>query len=502
MGYTRDFTVPSSTDLVSTLQYDTTSNGGGCVDTNDTDWEVHFENGILNGTDELNNLLKHSNVGDYNYHIEDSNWTLVDQSRYAFKTFPGVNDCLVGQNTIVGDIGMSGCRTDSTITVNGASYTDLALTYRPYRFDLSTVNYVKHPNDARTFIYLNDFDNAYYSDLLMNPVDMAISFEGNVSALGADDILLTNFTDTCAANDVTLSLSRTTNPEESLLYDSEGVIQIELQQYLQIIDKQQTSFVDEQTGQDKNVTLPRLAFEDNVNSGRATMFLHTTFKKPLNALVDPFQIKYEDLNATGGIALQSSANMTTHLPEGNNTYDQNMTYVFAKVTPLKELYENVTDDYQQTPIFVDIYCSLGVDCNTSFGLDTVTKGEDQLESDKWYYATIFDNTVDGTTDLVKSTVAGTVNAFPNITPNDDVPFDSDIAAQSDINVSVDGSGRPSIVNVQIRPDPWLLYDPTDPDGFPSFRVEFIDNSGWSGVGNTGNVVGVPSSKETNDRMIW
>ena len=375
LGYTRDFMTPSQTDLVSTLMYDTSS-GAGCVDTNNTDWEVHFENGLLDGTDQLNNLVIHSNVGNYNYHLEDSNWTLVDQSRYEFKTFPGVNDCITDQNTIGGGIGMSGCKTDSTIVVNGSTYTDLALTYRPYRFDLSSVVYKKHPDDGRTFTYLNDFDNAYYSDLLVNPVDMAISFEGNVSALGADDILLTNYTDTCAANDVTLSLSRTTNPEESTLIDT-NLNPIQLQQYLQVIDRFQP-FADTQIGQDVNITIPKRGFEDNVNSGRAAIFLHTTFKKPLNALVDPFEIQYEDLNATGGAALQSSANLITHIPDGNSTYDQNVTYMFAKVTPLKELYENVTTDYQQTPIFVDIYCSFGVDCNTSFNLDTITKGEDQL----------------------------------------------------------------------------------------------------------------------------
>ena len=104
--------------------------------------------------------------------------------------------------------------------------------------------------------------------------------------------------------------------------------------------------------------------------------------------------------------------------------------------------------------------------------------------------------------MVATTDPGSIEASPNVTPKNDVPFDSDIAEQSDINVTVSGSGRTSIVNVQIRPVPWLLYDLVDPNGFPNYKVEFIDNSGWSGVGNTGSVGGLPSSKETADRMIW
>lgn len=231
------------------------------------------------------------------------------------------------------------------------------------------------------------------------------------------------------------------------------------------------------------------------------MFLHTTFKKPLNAVVNPFEVMYEDLKANGGTALQSSAHMSTHIPEGNNTYDQNITFVFAKVTPQKELYESVTTSKQKTPIFVDIYCSLGSDCNSSFNLSVGTKGEDQVESQNWYYATIFDNSVDGTTDLA-TTLDGGSNAGSMVTPNNDVAFTSDIAEQENIEVSVTTSVRPSLVGVDIMPVPWLLYDDTNPNGYPHYQVDFIDNSAWSGVGNTGNVVSTPSSKESTTRMTW
>ena len=498
-GYLMDFTKPSNADIISTLKYDTTLNNNKCIDKNDTDWEVHFENGLLNGTDASNQLVKHSNVGEYQYHIEDHNWTLVDQSRFGLKkTFPGVNDCIPDDSTIGGGSVKSGCNTTSILTSNGITYDDLHLTYRPYAFDLSDVHLVKHPDDARPFVYLNDFDNLYYSDLLMHPVDMSVSFEGNITAKGEDNITLTNFTDSCAADDIKLQLHRTTSPIETLLYDTKGNL-VELQQYLQHTLRS-NPFVDQQTGVDKNLTLPKAAFSDNTNHGKAFMLLHTTFKKPLNALLDPFQIRYEDLNASSTL-LSSSADMTTHIPDGNNTYDQNVTYLFAKVTPKKVLYEGVTASTKTTPIFVDIYCTYGTDCNTTYGLNGgLSKGDDETTGE-WYYASIFDNTVDGTTDLTAMTDDGTY-AGPTVTPNDDVAFTSDTASRNDIEVAVTGAARPSIVGIDIEPVPWLLYDATNLSGFPHYQVEFIDNSGWSGIGNTGKVVETRSSSETSPRMNW
>ena len=495
LGYTRDFTVPSSTDLVSTLQYDTSS-GAACVDTNNTDWEVHFENGILNGTDQLNNLVIHSNVGDYNYHIEDSNWTLVDQSRYAFKTFPNIDDCDMNSNAIVGGTDKSGCKTDSTIVVNGATYTDLALTYRPYEFNLENIQYVKHPDVARSYTYLNNFDNDYYSDLLSNPVDMSISFEGNISALGKNDILLTNFTDGCAAEDITLRLIRQTSPDESVLYDSIGNL-IELQQYLQHTSIN-NAFSSEEIGIDKNITVPKAAFRDVVNSGKASIFLHTTFKKPLNAVIDPFDIQYQDLNVSGGVLLQSSADLGIHVPDGNKTFDQNITYYFAKVTPQFKVYENVTTTSHITPIYIDIYCSTAP-CVGYPDLNLSSQSTEETED--WHDASpIFDNLNDGTTDLVAGTDAGGV-ATPSVTPNDDVTFTSGPASRTDIEVSVAGPARPTTVGIDIQPVPWLLYDPVNAFGYPHYQVQFIDSAGWSGVGNTGSVVETRSSSEAQ-RMNW
>lgn len=507
-GYNKSFASPFGDDVKSVLLFDTdlSKNSTTCFDKNNTDWGSSFDDGQIYSTylDLVvpNNHVKHSNVGEYHYHIKDANWTLVDQDRYDFKTWDGVDDCIIDDSSIASSTtGMSGCTTDTEErTINGFDYRDLYLTFVPYKFNLANVGDVNHPDNAVNYTYFNDFDNSYYDDLTVHPIDMSMSFEGNISALGADDITLTNFTDTCKATPLVLTLLRrkVALPDEDALYDSKTNL-VQLQQYLQHTSNL-SPFVDKEIGVDRNITLPKDGFSDAVAQGQAEIFLHTTFKKPKNAVIDPFDITYETLEANGTALLQSSAHMGIHIPDGFQTYDRNITYYFTKVTPQEKIYEDVIVNFKVTAIYVDIYCSLGADCNTSFNLDTLTKGLD--ETSDWYYASIFDSITDGTTDLIPSTVAG-VNASPSVSPNDDVVFDVPLdGTHNDIVVSVSGPGRPSTVEIEIRPVPWLLYDETNVDGYPHYQVDFIDNSGWSGVGNTGRVTGSKSSTESSPKMNW
>ena len=504
-GYYRKFNTPNSA-INSELSFDTdyadpnNVNSVNCVDKNNTYWNIEFYNGtmqdIVNYTQ--SNLKKQSQVGQYNYHIEDTNWTLVDQDSYQYKTFDGVNDCIPTDSSVSPtSTGKSGCTINTTITSNGESYTDLVLRYRPYKFDLSGIQYIKYPNNGSTFTYLNDFDNAYYADLLVQPIETSISFEGNLSALGKDNTILTNFTDSCRADDVTLDLSRITTPNaESNLRDASGAI-VPFQQYLQHTSRFSV-LADKVPGADANITLPKAAFLDTANQGKALMFLHTTFKKPKNSPVNPFTVQYQDLNATSPL-LTSYAEMTIHTPTGSKSYDQNTSYYFAKVTPLNVLYPNVTVNFQVTPIYIDFYCEPTYPCST---YDLNLSSASPNETTSWHDASpLFNNATDGTTDLVAMRDAGAV-ANESVTPNTNVPFTNGPSARTDINVTVAGAARPTTIGVDIRPVPWLLYDPININGYPHYQVQFIDSAGWSGIGNTGKVVGTRSSTETNSRMNW
>ena len=197
---------------------------------------------------------------------------------------------------------------------------------------------------------------------------------------------------------------------------------------------------------------------------------------------------------------------SNYIPEGNNTYYLNTTYVYGKVTPLKRLYDNVELNYQRTPIYVDIFCedTVEIDCSDKYGLDTPSLGKEEVESG-WNLATIFANNELGMTDINVQHENG-INADPFVSFDGglksksltDVPFNDTQATQNDVNVSVAGSGRNSMVKAAYTPVPWLIYD-VDQD---YYRIHFTMPSGWAGVGKTGHVTDTASSKMQNDRMSW
>ena len=112
------------------------------------------------------------------------------------------------------------------------------------------------------------------------------------------------------------------------------------------------------------------------------------------------------------------------------------------------------------------------------------------------------NTTDGTTDLAITTSFGK-SANPSVSPNTSVMFIHTNATRNDVNVSLAGTNRPSTVDIAIQAQPWLTYNPSDLIyGYPHYKVQFIGNSVWSGVGNTGRVIETTSNKNTNVRLGW
>ena len=514
IGYYGLYNSTTTPTLQSKLVFNQTRTGAGpCANTSDVDMDLIFRDGVIKYTAtggvvnvNTSNQFSHANVGDYDYHIEDTNWTLVDQIGYADKTIPGIADCINtgGTNnyysTSVDGESKSGCYFHTAI--------DLAVSFEPYQFDINgtddtdVINFSITPNNASRYLFLNDLNNSTYyagNNIGTQLNLMAAVFSGNIAAEGKNGTVLSNFTTGCSASDVTINLMRTTSPTESTL--SGPLYNTELQQFLQY-GPSTNAIYDKQVGEDVNITLPNIAFK-TTSYGRARMQLYTTFKKPQDMPINPIRIQYNDLNATGYNSSSSAHMLPNYHPKGTRNYDQNITYVYGKISPKKRLYNNIIDNNKTTPIYVDIYCSLlPNDCNTSYNLGIATLGED--ENANWYHATPFIANELGTTNLVTSHLAEEITVprvaadgnLPALT-NANITFDNP-ATQNDVNISVIGASRPSVIKVQYQPVPWLIFNPlTD-----FYRVRFIGPSSWAGVGKAGHVTDTSSSLETTKRMNW
>ena len=486
-----------------------------CNDTNDSAMSLVMYDSI---TPSDQPTFVHSNVGHYGFRIVDGEWTRIDQGDYAFKpvfdpdckTSPQPDkcfDCLLPGKT---DPNKVECAIRSSIA-GDPSYTDIALLFEPYRFDLSSIGFATKPANQK-HLFMTDFDDDYYGTAasLSNP--MAAYYSGTVIAKSKDGKITTNFSDGCAATDVTLQLHRETNASED---DLKTLFGIEFQQYLQYGSSlaSQTSFDDKQLGKDANLTLAKSAFEDTVDPGSASIRVYTTFRKPAkddildgSEGINPIRINYREINATDPDA-NASAHLGTHIPTGTQPQDSNVTFLYAKVTPNDKLYTE-PGDRVATPLNIIIYCDQGIDTCKEFDLNSSISMAH--ESSNWYLATnLFSNPSDlGSSDLNVSYYSGKTPGDAQLELNGTMTPAKTLTGvgyhldgtQPDIIVSLPSSNpRPVTVEINYVSSPWLNYDSAQ----EYYRVRFIPQpTKWTGYGKTGHVVGDDISTSKTKRLEW
>ena len=499
-----------------------------CIDQTETNTTYSFFNGQIIKGDRYTTEPRFSyhNVGDYLLHMKDKEWTRVDQrggvlddSGADLKPFPS-DDCNKdnGDTSINGNT-LSGCDIMSNFDAN---HTDIALTFEPYQFDISNVAFTLLPNNDVNFLLMNDFSTDYYNTE-GNGISMSAHMEGIIEAQGKNSGKLSNFTAACHANDknITLIIGRDTTPiaEQNLTssrQNKDGSTSVFSNVFLQ--QKLTMNVADSQTvlGTANNVVLSGLEFND-ADEGTSSIVLDVTFKKPpmnTHTVVNPIDINFTWLLARD-INSSSFADMQSHIPDGNQTYNKQVLYYFAKLTPLKKIYGPTPESWKNTPIFVDIYCDYNTTtiCRDQFNLSMPSYGD---EDGPWFAATMYQKngvspvaplTALGNFDLDISTKNGE-NASPSVLASspkrrEDVPFEDSDAKQNDINVSLGGTARPSTVEVVVRPAPFLRYSSeTDAEGYMRYLVRFIGASVWSGVGNVGKAIETSSSQLNSGRLTW
>ena len=510
---------------VSTLFNDSST----CDDQNGSSDTYVFHDGriIANNRYDTRASYSYHNVGDHLLRIVDKLWTKVDPKGFLdadgndYKTFPQVDDCLRDDGSISSDgNSLSGCDVISNLN---STHTDITLTFEPYSFDISGIQFGLIPNNNTNFLLMNDFANDYYQN---NEINMSARLQGPIIAKGKAGTKLTNFTASCHAIDknITLILDRTTSPLtednlESIRIDKDGntirTKDVFLQQRLTMqVEANQTVF-----GIDQNVTLSGLEFADN-RKGEASVLLDTTIKKPpmtTHSVVNPIDVNYTSLRAQD-LGSYSYADLSSfHIPKGTNTINTPVTYYFAALKPKQKIYGPTNQSWEITPIYVDIYCDYpSTATKTCADFNLATSGRETGKAN-WWAATMyqpgaavspnasalelqdFDLDIHTITlpDAIPSVLAGPVPSNTNII------FDDANAAQDDVNVSLAGTARPTTVQVVAKPAPFLRYsEELDPNGFMRYIVKFIGASVWSGVGGVGTAVDSTANSQQTQRLGW
>jgi hypothetical protein len=338
---------------------------------------------------------------------------------------------------------------------------------------------------------------------------MSFNISGTFKAIGYSGTDVSNFVGGCYAEDTNMSLTQSylhTEPasERFLRYD----------------------LVDFNTTNPAVITRPReqgvfgttaapLVIGQNDEhfvqdmKGAISMDLGYNFARTNNTPLDPRFIGFDDFNITYATSPNINVNMIdNHQVHGDINIDSNISFVYARAKPGKEFYEDVTASSIATPVSAVVYCSLGyAECQNRRVLTLLGQTN---ESDWWLSWN--HQTARGDGDIVLS--AGTPtegSGAPSVAPT----VTNIISEARDGTITVSSGADPVLpltVPVNLVTDPalanftdrWMIYNPNNAVLAPSpfYRVRFIGNSTWTGIGQTGNVVGTPINAQKTKRLDW
>gem|GEM_PF-3019969 len=475
------FRAPSYTDNPST-GYNETQNTSFYIDLNVSDNSgcevksieispsVQFQDGI-----DPNNIFRFSDIGDINMSIHETNGTefaIVD-----------VNDTPEYDSTIGGRF------------IDGRLIREynVIFTVIPDHFNIEA-NLSDH-NTNDNFTYLHDIN-------ITNDRSMASVLIIDIEAMGEDNNITRNYTETCYAKDtnLTLGLNGTNitypgaqpldyflhfNPEEhniSIPDSGEGSTPLPapVNNTISITSLEIANTV---------ASFPNDAPDGN---GTTNIEYKLNFDRTFNLVVNPFRLLLSDVNITE--VDPSMAPDDIAKGETGALTDENATMYYVRTKPSKYFYDDETSP-ATTPISVVVYR----DATSSFGLDLILfKPTNEFD---WYLSTGHTSSNDGNITL-EALSGGSVSPYD--------PTEVTIILGTDNNtvtVFSSGGALPEDVNITFGPstNTWMIYNPDLTDNSPPdpfYRVRFHNTADWAGHGDTGNVVNSDASTIKNKRLGW
>jgi len=452
-----------------------------CADSSHSTLELKFTGSQLDG----NHFLQFNNVGKYTFAVSDSAWTEVDQARFPFKTDFGNgkhNECDINSFGLLPAINTQvGC----TISSTWSSKTKMELDFKPYKYDMSSIVFTNAPTDSLDFLYMNDL-NANRN--------MAIKFEGNITAKGKNNIMLSNFTGGCAAEDVEIWLDRTMIPQEETIRDEDNITKIDFQQALN--DNSGYTITANTSSNDINSTLGKTNFVNTIDlNGTSPFDLSFNFEKPYGVAVNPIDVNFSMLHVASPTALSNANLVVNHMADANSSINQNRYFYYARILAIGADNKQVTGLNFNTALIVQTYCDNNSVLNCTLIPNIVQ------ENGAWYR--VSDHTTAGNYGSIARIDSANNNVtFDNAGVLNNVTFDTNGSTAS-ITIEHPMAGRPASPEIIIDTDPWLYHSTTRADGRPSFTPDFlIQGLRWKGAGTTGNVVETEPTTIKSERMSW
>jgi len=460
-----------------------------CIDTKDKNATVNAWDGKSDDNASV------SQVGEYQLVLSDTSWTEIDsiiQAHHTGTYFTNTTDCIPNNSNVASESqfdNLNGCNISSTHTNmdNNRSYINLNITMHPYEFDLSTVTPsvgLSHDANITTdaFIYMSN---------LSNNADENMSFHlnGNIKAIGADEIVTTNFVNGCYAEPLKATLSK------SIIN-----LPVAYQYRLHILDENSTQIRED--FKDLNNTPNSISFpvSDFIPTARGEVktILNLNYSRAVNRAINPEIITLNTYKVECQVAdnCKYTADLnTSNATEGKKDLNYKIRHYYGRThTPRQKYIGNEGDAY----IYYEVYCDLTNDGNKSLLQDEFNSK--YTDDPRWYVNTKHQTLRDGQVNAINqkgyTAGSGSVNAtsINTATPTKAHLYYGDASSK----------GYPYKATMETNASGWLIYNKYNQNAQKNeFEVEFINSSGnWAGERETDSTTKQNAADVTNRRLMW
>ncbi|MDD5211749.1 MAG: hypothetical protein PHV62_04995 [Sulfuricurvum sp.] len=461
----------------------------GCNDDTNKSSVLNFVNGLVEAN------LSVDQVGKYSLNITDDQWASVDSnvSTMAHHVSPyfqtGVPDCTLN-SAVTSALGTyNGCNISSNHVNNdaGITYVDMGVTYRPYDFNLTSIQMSRGQNFAGTIMSQNTWT---YMNSVNVDENMSVRYFGPIRAVGKTGTLLSNYVNDCYAQPVNMDLNLTFPVTAGLPNWRYRLQEVNATNVWR--DSNATITTPSTNVSFPLLTIPQTSFLKNQN-GLADMNLSLNFDRNQTLSVNPitvglknFQIKCQ---VPGDCSTRADFS-TTHLPDANVTTDNNTTFVYGRIIPRDV--RTFGSGLFTASAWYEVF-------------NTTTIGTTALPISKndavWYTNTLHSDTNDGDGNVtVVITGANPANA----------------AAVNGMETYTFGAGYAlGGYKAHILTKPWLWYgisalpylDPADPANLdclthPCFNINVVPSVGATGSAKSTNTATKASKRSTEGGGAW
>jgi len=420
-------------------------------------------------------ILTHNDVGDYRLLVRDSEWTKVDNpGRWG-------QDCINYPDTGYKDIpseGKVGCIISSDYD---SSHTDILLSFKPYMFDIESIE-LSAPNS--TFIYMNTLTDDY---------NMSIRIKGPVIAKGKNGTVLSNFSNQCYAKDINLTFMRSLSPQESMLSAPS------LLRYYDV-DTNDTNTTDIND-------VDKIA-SSRFTSGTSSADLAINIDRTTGRAVNPIELNITEIRV--GCSNLSDCEtfadqISDHNAEGNLTLSAAPFRRFVYYGRLHAPDYRTEKDTINTPIYAEVYCDpIEVNCS-NFNIKRTNGWKESVDDVNWWINPLH-TAADGNITELSATVNFAVYDS-DVLINDANPYNAFSHAPAGGSYAPSvlylGFKKPHRTRVVVSTEPWLQYHRFFSDGRVYYDITFEGAaSDWAGIGQAGKSVDTNASGSSSRRIEW